>query len=359
LMHNEDAVPLSQAAPAITRNYLVHGIFKAGVVVQDFDKTIATLRARGVQFRFGVAVEELVPTGDGSAIASAVVRRIRPTRSRRADDPLTRVKGLPCFPAAPENGQRSASAQVLRCGTDFDQIVFAIPPAAGRGVCQRLSAQRPQWRTMFDRIGAVATHAFQVWLTPDERALGWAHPGTTVSGFAKPFDTWASMSHLIELEDWDLARPPGTLGYFCSTLPSARAQENGDAASYTRTEAVRFLERYSRFFWPNATDRATHGLRWDLLCAADDVDGPDRFATQYWTANTDGSDLYVQSLPGTDQYRLRPDGSGYANLFLAGDWTDCGINAGCIEAAVVSGLQAANAVLGRPRWDRISGQFLR
>jgi len=53
LMHNEDAVPLSQAAPAITRNYLVHGIFKAGVVVQDFDKTIANLKARGIPIVIG------------------------------------------------------------------------------------------------------------------------------------------------------------------------------------------------------------------------------------------------------------------------------------------------------------------
>jgi len=53
LVHNEDAVPLSQAAPAIARNYLVHGIFKAGIVVDDFDKTIATLRARGVQIVIG------------------------------------------------------------------------------------------------------------------------------------------------------------------------------------------------------------------------------------------------------------------------------------------------------------------
>ena len=67
----------------------------------------------------------------------------------------------------------------------------------------------------------------------------------------------------------------------------------------------------------------------------------------------------MQALPGTDAYRLRPDRSGYANLVLAGDWTDCGINAGCIEAAAVSGLQAANALLGRPRWDRIGGLLLR
>ena len=53
----------------------------------------------------------------------------------------------------------------------------------------------------------------------------------------------------------------------------------------------------------------------------------------------------MQSLPGTDQHRLRPDDSGYANLMLAGDWTDCGLNAGCLEAATRSGVIAARAIL--------------
>ena len=57
--------------------------------------------------------------------------------------------------------------------------------------------------------------------------------------------------------------------------------------------------------------------------------------------------------------RLRPDRSGYANLAVAGDWTDCGVNAGCIEAAVVSGLQAANHLLGHQRRTSVSGPFLR
>jgi uncharacterized protein with NAD-binding domain and iron-sulfur cluster len=68
---------------------------------------------------------------------------------------------------------------------------------------------------------------------------------------------------------------------------------------------------------------------------------------QYWRANVDPSDRYVQSLPGTDHLRLRPDDSGFANMVLAGDWTDNGLNAGCIEAAVLSGLKAANAVRGQ------------
>jgi hypothetical protein len=43
---------------------------------------------------------------------------------------------------------------------------------------------------------------------------------------------------------------------------------------------------------------------------------------------------------------------------LAGDWTDDGLNAGCIEAATISGFQAANAVIGRSRTYRIAGPLL-
>jgi hypothetical protein len=95
-------------------------------------------------------------------------------------------------------------------------------------------------------------------------------------------------------------------------------------------------------------------FRWDLLSGRDGAVGEGAFDSQYWTANVDPSDRYVQSLPGTAAHRLRPDESGVDNLFLAGDWTDSGLNAGCIEAATVSGLQAANAVLGRARNHRVT-----
>jgi len=35
-----------------------------------------------------------------------------------------------------------------------------------------------------------------------------------------------------------------------------------------------------------------------------------------------------------------------SNLVLAGDWTDNGFNAGCLEAAITSGRMAARAVIG-------------
>ncbi len=353
---------------------------RAGMGDVVFAPLYQALRARGVQFRFFNQVEELVPSADASVIRSVVVgQQASLAPGVREYQPLVAVKGLPCFPSAPDCRQISdgsgtlegphpgspasrrsaADHQELRFGEDFDLLVFAIPPAMGRLVCGQLAAQRRDWREMLDGIATVATHAFQVWLKPDERSLGWPHPGTTVSAFAKPFDTWASMSHLVELEDWDDVGSPATVGYFCSTLATGDPDVRIDAAAHTRGQAIQFLERHSRYFWPNAVDPETQGFRWDYLCAESDVTGPDRFDTQYWTANTDPSDQYVQSLPGTDAYRLRPDRSGYGNLVLAGDWTDSGINAGCIEAAVVSGLQAANELLGRPRWDRIGGLLLR
>jgi uncharacterized protein with NAD-binding domain and iron-sulfur cluster len=342
---------------------------RAGMGDVVFAPLYQTLAGRGVEFRFLTSVEELVPSTDGSAIRSVVVGHQVLAAGVGEYQPLTRVRELPCFPAAPDSSQfavspvrapgRPMALRELHSGADFDLLVLAIPPAASRRVCRRLAAQRRAWSDMLDGISSVPTHSFQVWLRPDERALGWPHPGTTMSAFAKPFDTWASMSHLLDVEDWNDAVPPSTIAYFCSTLADADDDDPSTAADRTRRLAIQFLERHSRCFWPNAVHAETNRLRWEYLCAPDDSSGPERFDFQYWTANVAPSDRYVQSLPGTDACRLRPDQAGYANLVLAGDWTDCGINAGCIEAAVVSGLQAANVLLGRGLWHRIGGRLLR
>ncbi len=111
-----------------------------------------------------------------------------------------------------------------------------------------------------------------------------------------------------------------------------------------RERARTFLDRDVATLWPAAVD---DGFRWSLLCdgASGSTDGPERLDSQYWRANIDPSDLYVQSLPGTDQYRLPPGRSGFSNLAVAGDWTDNGLNAGCVEGATRSGQLAATAVM--------------
>ena len=121
--------------------------------------------------------------------------------------------------------------------------------------------------------------------------------------------------------------------------------------------ATRFLDDHAGHFWPAPPDR--DGFDWDLLVDGHGSrgTGPARLAGQYVRANVEGSQRYVQSLPGSQRYRLRVDESGYEHLVLAGDWTNCGLNAGCIEAATMSGLEAANTILGRPLDDGITGSW--
>jgi hypothetical protein len=53
LLQHSAARPLAAAAPNAGESYRVHGIFKAGLIVDDFDRTISALRARGVQIAYG------------------------------------------------------------------------------------------------------------------------------------------------------------------------------------------------------------------------------------------------------------------------------------------------------------------
>ncbi|MBC7172823.1 MAG: hypothetical protein H5U40_10365 [Polyangiaceae bacterium] len=53
------------------------------------------------------------------------------------------------------------------------------------------------------------------------------------------------------------------------------------------------------------------------------------------------------SVKGSSAHRLHPAESGFSNLYLAGDWTRCGIDAGCVEAATISGLLCAEGITGR------------
>jgi catechol 2,3-dioxygenase-like lactoylglutathione lyase family enzyme len=53
LLQRDDATALRQAAPSATESYQVHGIFKAGVIVDDLDATLTALRSRGVEIAMG------------------------------------------------------------------------------------------------------------------------------------------------------------------------------------------------------------------------------------------------------------------------------------------------------------------
>ena len=349
----------------------------AGMGDVVFAPLYQALRHRGVDFEFFHRVDALHLSPDRTAIdAISVGRQARLAPGLERYEPLVRVRGLPCFPDAPVVAQLAdahgiqdqpleshgctwpdAERRTLRRGADFDVAVLAIPVGMAGIVCGELIDDRPEWRDMVDNVATVATQAFQIWLREPEPALGWPHPGVTMSGYTDPFDTWASMPQLIDAEDWPDDDRPAAIAYFCGVLPAGRAVAvAGDRDRHqelVREGAKAFLDQNLRHLLPGAVNGG--GFRWELLCGANGLSGPAALDSQFWTANVDPSDRYVQSLPGTGRYRLRSDESGYDNLFLAGDWTDSGLNAGCIEAAVLSGLQAANAVLGRARNHRVAG----
>jgi uncharacterized protein with NAD-binding domain and iron-sulfur cluster len=334
---------------------------QAGMGDIVFGPLYQTLVERGVRFEFYSRVDELRPDETGERLATVVIGRQRDPATRPTD-PLIRVKGLPCFPVAscPDDvelerthGRRAdVGVTELRIGHDVDDVVFALPIGMVDEVCGALVASDRRWRDMARQISTVATQAAQLWLREDESDLGLVAPGVTLTGHVKPFDTMSSMTHLLPVEDWPDDDAPRSLWYLCSTM---REEDEAQGADSVRSALLRHLDHHLADAAPGVT--GSDGFRWELLAGSSDAAGPDRIDGQFVVANTDPSERYTQSLPGSGRYRLRPDESGFEGLVLAGDWTDCGLNVGCIEAAAVSGLQAANAVLGHDRWDGISGQW--
>ena len=215
---------------------------------------------------------------------------------------------------------------------------------------------------MTSNVRTIGSMGLQIWLRPDHEALGLAAPAITTSGYVPPIDTFASMPQTLWAEDWPADDRPLTVAYFCGALdvpwPTTEdlpvyAQRCRQRA---REEAVNFLDHLVGVHLPGAVTET--GFAWHLLAGANGERGGEALATQHLSVNVDPSDRYVLSIPGTDEYRLRPDESGFDNLVLAGDWTDSGLNSGCIEAAVLSGLQAANVIVGRGRYHRIRGLYL-
>jgi len=375
-----------QALRGMVRTFFTYrGAFfwrmQAGMGDVVFAPFYEVLRRRGVRFEFFHRLEQVhlaAPHAGEPRYVEALDFDVQADVVAGEYRPLVDVGGLPCWPSVPDWGQlvdgerlrsegcdfesywdrRRVRSRTLRVCDDFDLVVLGVGLGAVPHVAAEVVAQDPRWRAMVDHVGTVPTQAFQVWLEADVRELGWPHGAVTLSGFVEPFDTWADMRHLLAREGW--RRAPQALAYFCSVLREPEAPLERANATYpavargvVRGNAIRFLERDVRHLWPDAV-RAPAGFRWELL--ADGAgSSEERFASQYWTANVNPSDRYVLSLPGSSAYRISPLDRTYDNMTVAGDWTACGFNAGCVEAAVMSGLLAAHAIAGAPALNTIVG----
>jgi uncharacterized protein with NAD-binding domain and iron-sulfur cluster len=387
---NRPAVAAGVAVRGSLRSFFTYrGAFfwkmQAGMGDVVFAPLWEVLQKRGARFEFFHRLEN-VHVVDGAlgqrphvdALSFDVQARVHDASEYR---PLVDVRGLPCWPSAPQwdqlvDGPRMKEQGIdfeshwerhciekktLRVGTDFDLVVLGLGIGAVPHVCKELLARDVRWREMVEHVKSVPTQAFQLWMNEDMKSLGWQDEAVNLSGFVEPFDTWADMTHL-STEESHLARPKA-IAYFCSVLPDAKPEDTAHASypedrrAEVRENAIRFLNRDVVHLWPKACD--SQGFRWEVLADAEgkaaSVHGRARFDGQYWRVNVNPSDRYTLSLPGSLRYRISPLDPTYDNLTIAGDWTDCGISQGCVEAAVMSGLLAAHAICQSPPLEEIVG----
>jgi hypothetical protein len=241
---------------------------------------------------------------------------------------------------------------------DFDFVVLATDFERFKGLVAQLAASNTapkSWQRAADAGRTVATKTAQVWLTRDLEALGWFRGSGIFTALGLPFDTWADMTHTLASERaWRSTKPreraksgrseqavsvdaARSVAYFCGLLSDdeARAGAKNSAARVREVEAL--LNGMSKL-WPHFDARK---------------DPPIEIHVQN---NAVASDRYSLSLPGTIRNRLSPLDSSLANATVAGDWTACGLDVGCVEAAVISGMLAAHAITGgEPSLESIVG----
>jgi uncharacterized protein with NAD-binding domain and iron-sulfur cluster len=343
---------------------------QAGMGDTVFGPFYEVLKRRGVDFRFFHAVTHLGLTPDGERIESIDVV---PQAELIADEyePLIDVKGLPCWPSEPlwdqlADGERlrtdgvdfeaevnplGRDATTLRLGSDFDEVVLGISVGALPPICGELIEQSEPFRRMIETSATVRTQAFQLWLKEPVDALGWEHSPHSVAGcYVEPLDTYCEMSHLVAREDWADEHGVKSVAYFCGVLGDGDGETAERATERVKANALEFLSREVGPIWPAAIDGGPgSALRWSLLADRNEGTGEARFDAQYWRANTAGAERYVLTPAGSVKHRLPSDASGFENLVLAGDWTKNGIDGGCVEAAAISGIQAARGVIGHDR----------
>ena len=339
---------------------------QAGMGDTIFGPLYEVLRARGVKFEFFRCVTGLHLDASGKTVEEIeVIQQVELNQPEY--DPLYPVDDLPCWPNEPfwkqikrgdELERRGVNLEQdvnpfghdplrLRRGEDFDEIVLGIPVGALPPICGELAAANPRFKKMLDNSATVMTQAFQLWVKPDREELGWPYAQDSLtSAFTEPVNTWCDMTHLVPHEDWGPGEV-GMLAYFTAALSDKGIRTQEDADKVARDNALAFIKGDLQKAWPGAFRGGQ--FDWDILVAPDGVEGEARFDAQYARANFTGTERYVLSLAGSIAYRLASGESGFDNLVLAGDWTRNGVDAGSVEAAVTSGMQASQAISGYPK----------
>ena len=345
------------------------------------------LKRRGVKFKFFHKVKEICAEtmAQGNGISQIIIDKQVDLKN---DDyqPLIDIDGLPCWPSEPlyeqiedkqaallqqnnvdlesewNNWQAQHQQIILKQGQDFDTVILGISVAGLGKLCPSLLALNPAFKAMTENISTVATRAVQLWLNKDIQQLGWQHEMyrgdlPELLGFnGQPMDSWADVSYLKDKEHWPDELQVQDISYFCGVFDPEELnpdQEGIEDSNYPKRQADRvkadmiaMLNHHIGDIWTNTRAKDSDDFDWQLLVDEQNRKGEQRFDSQYWRANIDPSERYVQATTGSSRYRLKTDQSGFYNLLLTGDWIDNGFNLGCVESATISGLQTARAISG-------------
>jgi uncharacterized protein with NAD-binding domain and iron-sulfur cluster len=298
-----------------------------------------------------------MPGGPDASGADVLPREVWPNQPVFDGEDPTCAEGdvggddppLDAYEHAPA-GRGTPVTRVLRRGQHFDEIVFALPAEVARD----FTALRSQadWVRMDQTVKSVATQSLRLWFRRSLPDLGWRYPHPILSGYTPPYSTWEDNGQNLGHERFaglGAGQEPKAIATLFGPLRSSRA---GPMSGPDRAQAVaeeegrRFFDEQLEGLWPALG--STPDERYQALVAPPALTGVNRLAWQYRRANSGPIEAYVLALPGTLQHRLRPDESGFRNLYVAGEWTRNGLEVGCVEGAVMSGLSAARAICHEP-----------
>ncbi len=382
-------------------------MFAAGTGETIIAPLYEVLKKRGVKFEFFNKVESISLDNSKTEIQSVDIG-IQATLAPgvKTYDPLTidPKTGLIGWPAKPHYGQlaqgetlrqRAADGEPVNLesywtdwkpveqktlvrGEDFDELVLAISIGAFPYICRELIDASDKWKTMVAALPAIQTQSFQIWLRKPMSDLACDVPTAADdifigSSYVDPTSAFADMSRLIEHEGWPEENKPASILYFCGAMAEEADPPPFSDHDYpirqdarVKWQAAQFLQSMASPLIPGGTVHKGHpvlgsktGLDFNLLVCPIDPACTTPFARigqQFFRANVDPTERYVLSLPKSTRHRLAPGEAGFAYLVLAGDWTNNGLNVGCVEATAISGKLAAKA-LGAQVEDIIGFNF--
>lgn len=332
---------------------------RSGMGDAVFAPLYKVLLARNVKFHFRHALQtvELERLGEDRYVKALNFRTAGEPGAldAKASDALDHFGCWPDDARHFESAGAAEGAVTARRGADFDAVIFATGADDFIAIGDRSALFEdlpPHWKKMRANVPTAATQSAQVWLSADLEQLGWQRGSGIMTAMGAPFETWADMTHTLATEKaWRAAKGMGesphdqarSVAYFCAVVANDDAPSAAQAQAKAEADLEHWLARGMRPFWP--ADFGKGQTAGDL-----------RVGTAHVQANTQGSERYTLSLPDTIEHRISPLDRSVMNMTIAGDWTASGLDAGCVEAAVMSGMLAAFAICGdEPLLDSIVG----